>query len=319
MAESTGRDLHVDQLLTNISIGYRNPAYIADQIFPIVPVGKQSDLIPGYNQSDWFRDDAHLRAPGTPSVRGGFGVSNDSYFCRRYSYGFEIPDEVRDNQDAPYDMDRDGTEFATDRVQLQRERAFATNLFTTGVWGNDDTGGTEFVLWSTYATSDPLVNLTGYIDEVESRIGREANRIVMGKQVWTQLRWHPDIIDSIKYVQRGVATEEIFASLLGLPAGAILIGRSIYTASPEGTAEASVAYSRVWGKNVLVAYVAPSPSLIAPSAGYTFTWRRVQNSIQYIKRMRNEEQEKDIIEANSYYHQKVTVARAGTFLSGAVA
>jgi hypothetical protein len=27
---------------------------------------------------------------------------------------------------------------------------------------------------------------------------------VIGKQVWNQLRWHPDLIDTVKFTQRGV-------------------------------------------------------------------------------------------------------------------
>jgi hypothetical protein len=51
---------------------------------------------------------------------------------------------------------------------------------------------------------------------------------------------------------------------------------------------------------------------------YTFVWQRVPNALQYIKRMRNEEQEIDIIEGNTYYDQRVTEPRAALFLANAV-
>jgi hypothetical protein len=44
MASPTLKDLHVNSVLTNISIAYRNDAYIADRVFPMVNVGKQSDI-----------------------------------------------------------------------------------------------------------------------------------------------------------------------------------------------------------------------------------------------------------------------------------
>src|SRR6516162_6188149 len=88
--------LRVDPLLTNVSIAYTNTAYVADQVFPIVPVEMQAGIVPKYNQSHWFRDTAQLRAPGTASVRGGFKVDiTDKYYCPRFSWGFELPDEVR--------------------------------------------------------------------------------------------------------------------------------------------------------------------------------------------------------------------------------
>lgn len=323
MAQPAVSDLHVDTLLTNLSIAYKNMNYIADQIFPIVPVKKQSDIVPKYNQSYWFRDDARLRAPGTKSAGGGYTVDlTQHYYCDRYSYRREIPDEVRDNADQPFDLDREATEFVTDKLQMRREVAFASAFFVTGKWKggalqNDVTGGTDFTQWNDYAASTPLVDVTLYKDDVEQYIGVEPNYFVIGKQVLLQLKWHPDLIETIKYTQKGVLTEELIASLLGFDK--MLIGRAIYTTAIEGTAEGSVTYSRIWGKSGLMLFRPAAPSLLTPAAGYTFVWNRVQNAIQYMKRMRDEEREVDIIESNSYFAQAQTAANAGLFMSSIVA
>ena len=36
-------EVHIDAALTNLSVGYQNPAFIADRLAPVVPVRKQSD------------------------------------------------------------------------------------------------------------------------------------------------------------------------------------------------------------------------------------------------------------------------------------
>lgn len=316
MAQYTGRDIHADAFLTNISIGYKNAAYIADQICPLVPVSKQSDLIPTYDQSHWFRDEAKLRSRATKSQRGGWSVGSDNYFCNRYSYGHEIPDELRDNADAPYNLDRDAVDFVTDKCQMRREVAFATDFFTTSIWGTDKVGTTDFVKWSDYANSTPLINVSDYMDIVEGKIGREPNTMVLGKQVWVKLKWHPDVLDTIKYTQRAQMTVDLFGALIEVPK--VLIGRSIYTTTAEGTAEASVTYSRIWGKNALMLYVPSAPSLMQPAAAYTFVWQRVASAVQYVKRMRDDEREVDIIEANTYFDQKKTGGNAGLFMSAVV-
>jgi hypothetical protein len=321
--QPTPASLHIDQLLTNISISYQNPEYIVDKIFPIVPVNKQSNKIPKYDQSHWFRDEARLRTPGTKSQRGGFSVDTSAtYFCDRYSYGFEIADEQRDNQDAPYNMDRDGTEFATDKVLMRREVSFAGKYFTTGQWGSaDKTGGTDFTKWSDYGGSQPLVDIANFKDGVEAVIGREPNMGVLGKLVQLQLRWHPDIVDLIKYTAGSAApakpTTETIANVFDLQA--LLVGRAIYTTSPEGTAETSVTYTRVWGKNMLLLYTPARPSLLTPAAGYCFVWQRVDSALTYVKRMRDEEREVDVLEANTYFTHAQTAKNAGVFLSNAVA
>lgn len=311
----TSSDVHVDTMLTNVSIAYKNLAYIADQIFPIVPVRRQSDIIPDYSQSYWFRDEAKLRAPGTKSQGGGYAVNkNTTYFCHRYSSRKEIADETRSNADLPFNLDTEATEFVTDKLAMRRENAFATDFFTAGVWGADSTPAN---LWSNYAASSPIVDLDSYKDTVEGRVGVEPNKLVLGKAVWLQLKNHPDFIDLIKYTQTGVLSEQLFASLSGF--AQVLIGRSIITTDKEGTAEASVTYSRIWGKNGLAIYVPPAPSLLRPAAGYTFVWQRVPAAIQYIVRHRDDQAETDIIESNSYFDQRATATNAGQFLSAVVA
>ncbi len=320
MAKTTARDLHVDKLLTQLSIAqYNDPGnYIARQIAPIVPVQKQSDIYPVYDQSHWFRNEAALRAPGTKSQRGGWTVdTTKTYYCNRFSYGHEIYDEERDNADEPFNLDNEATSFVTDKVMMAHEVAWAGTNFTTSVWGADRVGGTDFTQWSDYAASQPLTDLDSYGDNVDARIARNPNSLVLGKQVWMKLKRHPELIDLIKYTQRGQLTVDLFAALIEIPR--VLIGRAIYTSSPEGTAEASVSYSRIWGKHALLCYVAETPGLMTPSASYTFTWRRVPASDLYIKRMRDEEREVDIIESNTYFDFKVTAARAGEFLQNAVA
>lgn len=320
--QPTPASVHVDQLLTNILVGYQNPQYIVDQIAPIVPVNKQTNKVPKYDQSHWFRDEARLRTPGAPSQRGGFTVdTSTSYSCDRYSYGFEIPDELRDSEDAPFNMDEQGARFALDKIMMRREVSFTTNWMATSKWGTDKVGGTDFTKWNDYGGSQPLVDIATYKDAVEALVGIEPRVGVFGKLIHLQLRWHPDIVDLIKYGagpgNPAKPTEQTIANVFDLDK--YLVGRSIYTTSPEGTAEASVTYTRVWGKNGLLLYTPDQPALMTPAAMYCFTWQRVEGSLNYIKRMRNEERELDIIEANSYFTHCQTVKNAGLFLSNAVA
>lgn len=318
MPGPTTGSLHVDGLLTNMSIGYKNLAYIADQLFPIVPVLKQSDIVPKYDQSHWFRDAARIRIAGTAAQSGTWTVDKtDTYYCLRYSYAAEVNDEQRDNADLPWQLDQEAVDYVMDKIMMRREVSFVTDFMKTSVWGTDlsATSG-DFVEWGDYADSTPLVDLQSWVDTIEGKIGQEPNSFTIGKQVWSKLKWHPDILDLIKYTQRGQISPELFQALAEIPK--FHIGKAIYTASPEGTAEASVTYSRIWGKNGLLMYVPDAPSLRTPAAGYTFTWRRVPNSLQYFRRIRNDEREVDKMEGNTYFDQKVTASRAGLYVAGLV-
>ena len=65
MPKPTARDVHIDRAATNISIAYRNNAYIAEEVFPIVPSDKQSDLYFVFDKGSWFRNRSGPRAPTT--------------------------------------------------------------------------------------------------------------------------------------------------------------------------------------------------------------------------------------------------------------
>ena len=83
MPQPTTTDVHVDAPLTNLSVGFKNEmsSFIADQVFPNVPVAKQTDKYFTYTQDDFFRTDARLRAPGTESAGSGYNLSTATYSC----------------------------------------------------------------------------------------------------------------------------------------------------------------------------------------------------------------------------------------------
>lgn len=316
-SEPTPSDVHVDALLTNHSIGYKNEMYIADKVFPMVGVRKQADIIPLYTKSHWFRSKAALRAPGAPSRRSGFEVDNtNKYFCDRFSFGFELPDDVRDNADLPYNMDRDATEFVTDKLQMVRDVNFAADFMKIGVWKTDKTGTTDFTKWSTFGTSTLRKDIETFKGIVEDSIARQPNVLVMGSIVWRAIKLHPDFLDAVKYTQTGIISLQLAAQMFELDE--ILIARAIRTTTAEGTAEASVTYTRIIDDDALLFWRNSNPGLMQPAAGITYVWNRVANAIQYIKRMRNEEKEISIIEANSYFDQKATATDSGLFMADAV-
>ena len=146
MPNPSAGDVHVNTPLTNISIAFmQNPAYfVADQVFPNIPVQKQSDRYFVYSRADFNRDTMRKRAPGTESAGGGWRIdSSPSYFADIWALHKDIDDAIRSNADSPLDMDRDSTLFLAGQALINREVNWASNFFTTGVWtgaGVDVTG-----------------------------------------------------------------------------------------------------------------------------------------------------------------------------------
>lgn len=121
MPQPTQNQVHVDAILTNISVAYmqKQDNFIASKVFPIVPVSKQSDKFFTYTKNDWFRDEAQRRADATESAGGGYGLSTDTYQADVYAFHKDIGDQTRANADAPINVDREATEFVTSRIALK--------------------------------------------------------------------------------------------------------------------------------------------------------------------------------------------------------
>ncbi len=96
----TKNQAHIDKALTNISVAYMQDesSFIADKVFPRIPVRKQSDVYFVYNKGDFFRDEARVRAGASESVGGDYGVeAADPYYCRVHAFHKDVTEQDRAN------------------------------------------------------------------------------------------------------------------------------------------------------------------------------------------------------------------------------
>ena len=319
MPQPTISDVDVDRPLTDLSVRFSQKAdmFIADKVFPNIRVQNRSDKFYTYDRSYWFKSDAQLRGPGSESAGSGYAVGTDDFSCDVYAVHRNLSDQVRANADSPITMDRDATEFVTQHMLQRREQAWVTNFFTSGVWGTSVTGGTNFTKWSDYANSDPIRDLRDGVLKMAKNTALKPNTLVMGAEVWDSLQDHPDYLDRIKWTQKGVVSEDLISSLVGVDK--TYVAWSVKNTSAEGE---TAAYDFNLGKNALLLYVPPSPGLNTPAAGYTFSWSGLfgsgSNGIR-IKRFRMEWIESDRVEAEEAIDQKVVASELGYFYGGAVA
>lgn len=316
MPQPTQNQVHVDAILTNISVAYmqRQQNFIASQVFPIVPVSKQSDKFYTYTKNDWFRDEAQRRADATESAGGGYNLSTDSYQADVYAFHKDIGDQTRANADAPINVDREATEFVTSRIALKMETQFVNSFFTSGVWATDSTPAN---LWSDYTSSDPLNDVENGKRQILSTTGFEPNTLVIGYDVFKSLKNHPDLVDRIKYTSSQVLTADLMASLFDIPR--VLVSKAVKATNAEGAAGA---YDFTAGKNALLCYSAPSAGLLQPSAGYVMSWTGVSQGLGATvgtSRIRMEQFKADRIEAEVAFDMKVIGADLGYFFSSVVA
>ena len=313
-------DVHVNGLLTQLSIAFRNLNYVADEVFPPVMVEKQSDIIPLYDRDMWLRSQAARRGPGTKAARSGYTVDNtNTYFAVNWAIGKSIPDEVSNNADSPYNLERDSNEWVTDQIQLLKEVEFARVAFTSGNWTTTSTGTSNFVKWNDYGNSDPIGDIRSQMRAVRQIIGRKPNTFAMGEIVWNRLQDHPDILDRIKGAASpgnpALVTRTLLAQILELET--VSVADALQVTSEEGAA--SEVRADVIDDDAILIYRPQRPSLLQPAAGYGFFWRPLTGGgQQFIRRYREEPERQTVIEAHSYFDYNVTSADAGMMFIDAV-
>ena len=268
MPQPTSTDVHVDAILTNMSVAFMQEAYafVASRAFPQVSVNKQTDKYFTYSQADFFRDQVQRRADGTQSAGTGYSLSTASYSAEVYALHKDIGDQTRANSDAPLDPDMDATRFLTQQMLIRQEVEWAAAAFATGIWGTDATPGT---LWDA-ASSTPIADVETAKNTVLTNTGYVPNTVIMSYKVFSALMDNADIVDRIKYTSMESLSEDLLARLFNVDR--VLIMAGTYNTAAEG---ATASYSQIGDKDALVCYTPANPGLMTPSAGYTMVWNGV--------------------------------------------
>jgi len=329
MSQPTRGDVHVNKPLTNISIAYMQEAsnFVADTVFPNIPVPQQADRYYTYDRGFFNRDEMEERAPGTESAGSGYNVDNTpTYYARVYAFHHDVPDQIRANVDSVLQPDSDATKLVSHKALIKREKLWVAKYFIPATWTFDVDGvaaapGAGQVLQWNDANSTPIEDVALAQDAILEETGQLANVLVVGRQVWTALKNHPDIIDRVKYGQTPGGTAKISLQALAdlFEVERIVVMNAIENTAKEGQAND---HAFIGGKKALLVFSTKSPGLQVPTAGYTFSWTGFLGAGAMggrIKKFRMEALESDRIEIQMAFDQKLVSADLGYFWDTIVA
>lgn len=311
MPQPTANDVHVNRPLTDVSVAYiqSQSNYVASAAFPMVRVERRSDQYFVYSREDWYRTEAAKRAPGTESPGSGWNLTTGDYRCDVWSLHKDVDDQIRANQDAAINMDRDATEFVTQHMMIRKDLEFSKNFFQTGLWGEDFTPGTK---WDVAVGSNPLADMRARMLEISRNTGLRANTAIIGPEAWNTIEDNPQVTSRIKTTSDAFVTEDLVKAALGLDR--LIVARSVRNSGPEGGA-ANINFMH--SDAVLLMHVAPNPGLLQPSAGYTFVWSGFTGASDMglrMKRFRMEDLSSDRIEIECAFDFKLVAPELGAFI-----
>lgn len=306
---ATGREMHIDKVLTNMALGYRPEGFIADRILPTVEVQKQTDLYTVFDRGDRMRRQDTKRTPGAEAHLRFEDVGSDTYHCSNYALKDKVTIEDRSNADPFFitNLLNAKTELLLDDLMLDEEVRVASLVTTT-----TNVGSFNAVSSAWNGAGDPIGDINTTIDNVHYANGVMPNRVVFGIEAWKSFRRDSTIRNLIFGTNNGGGYPNTAQVAQLLDIDEVLVGGSFQNTAQKNQTES---LSTIWGENVLVHYSPSRPSIQRPSFGYRFRWvksglpNRTVERHPYDTRKKAEE-----VEVGYYQDEKVTTASYGHLL-----
>jgi len=308
---ATGRDLHVDKLLSEMAIGYRPEGFIADMVMPQVPVGKQSDMYAVFIRADRLRTANDARAPGAEARIVTEDVGSGTFYCSNYALKANVPIEDRANADPIYqNLQSEGkVQLVMDKLMLNYEVRVA------GLVTNTSNVGSSAAVSSGWSGSgaDPLADINTAIDNVHYANGVRPNKVVMGVEAWKSFRRNSTVRNLIFGTNNGGGYPNTSQVAALLDVDEVLVAGAFRNTGGEGLAES---LSSIWLDHVLVEYVPASPNKERPSFAYSFRWAAPGLPNMQVERHPYDTKKKaEEIEVGYYQDEKITGASYGFLLT----
>lgn len=310
MALSTGRDLHIDQHLTNVAINFRPQTFIADMIAPIVPVEKQSNAYPVFSRFEAFAVEETMRSPGQEARKITRSVSSGQYYAKNYALGYDVPIEDVANMDAAlrFELDAGATRYLVGKLGLDYEKRVLT------LAGQAASVSTTFVPNSAWTGAganggDCVSQVFQMLEQVQNVTGQRPNRILMGWKAWNYARRNYYLRNMLNGLNNGggTITRQQFANLFEVDQ--LLVSEAMWHNANEAAVNSGV-LSNVIDTSVIAYYAPSAPSRDDPSWMYSFRWQApgLPTPMVVERHPYDTKKKVDTIEAGYYQDEKIVGA-----------
>jgi len=313
-----GADAHFDVPLSNFAVSaFADPQdqFIAEQLYPEVPVAKQSDKYYVIEKDAFLRQPDTLRSPKTRANKVEFTITSDSYYAHNYALSTDNAIEDLENADLAIQLRRNSTRLVVSNLRLDQEIRVANQITSISNVGSGValTGSNK---WSDGA-SDPIGDVNTGHAFMQSRTGLVANTLVLDWNTFKVVRRHPAILDLFKYTSGGQTTVEQLREAFDVER--ILIGRGIKNTAAEGKAPSM---GSIWGNSAILAHVGQATGMESKTFGLRFRWRNpifpADFGVQTDVKNRAGEEKVEVLEAGYFQDERIVAGELAYAITGTI-
>lgn len=294
-------DVHVNAPLTNFALQLRNRAFVAEEVFPVIPVVKESDLYYTFSREE-IRDVDTRRAQGALAKEIEWVPSTATYVAEEYALRHLLTDRIVGNADVPVRPRLNTVSKLMKWIMLGQEKRIQA-IAQAG--GNSVATVAVAPKWDgTSPTIEKDIDTAK--DSIRNNAGVEPNAILLPENVKDVIKRDSTLRDLIRYViNSGAGNKELLMNgelppvMFNL---AIIVAGSVEDTSKIGQAST---IAKIWNDAVPIFYREQAVSLDALTWGYIM---RVQNPI--ITSYRDEARKGEWIEASILQAEELVTSSA---------
>lgn len=260
-----GQNRVVDPILSEHARGYRQAGMIGAALFPRASVAMYGGQVIEFGK-EAFRLYNVKRAPGGATKRIEFGYQGKSFSIVPGALEAKVPAEsMRDATQVPgIDLASRATNTVLRAMALNHEYECAQIALNASNYGVDNKVTLAGASRWTGADSDPSKDIETAKEAVADGIGIEPNTLMLSRKAFSALKYHPKLIDRMKYTSVSSITIEMLKNIWEIDN--IVVGAARVATGVNDT------FGDVWGTDAVLAYVSESssPNNEEPSFGYTY-------------------------------------------------
>lgn len=298
-------ELRINAYLSEVARGYKNNAFVAQNLFPTIYSEKEKIDIFEFNKEAFNLYDTERAIRANSNVISPQGFKKHTTTLTEHDLSYPI--DYREEQEAEkVKLQLHATNVVTEGLHLKLEKQCADLVQNPANYSSDNkillSGSSCF----THEDSDPVGVIDDAKDKVSAKIAQDPNTMVIGQDAWRTLKRHPKLQGLISNNLNKLVTLELLKEIFEVEN--IVIGKSIFT-DKDGN------FVRIWKDNIILAYV---PNLGAsrteydPSFAYTV---RKKDALQ-IDEYQKEGNKVKYIRATDIYTPFLVGAEAGYLISG---
>ena len=296
-------ELRINAYLSEVARGYSNNSFIAESLFPVINSDLEKVDIFEFNKEAFQVYDTERAIRANSNVISPKGFKKHTTTLTEHDLAYPI--DYREEEEArKIKLQVHATNVVTQGLLLKLETQCAALAQDPTKYPATNKIALSGTSQFTHKDSDPVGVIDDAKDAISRQIGQDPNTLVMGQEVWESLKRNESLKGLIANSTNKIVTLDLLKEFFEVEN--IVIGKAIYS-------NASDQFERVWGNNIILAYVPKLNARTEYDPAFAYTIRK-KDALQ-IDEYEKEGNKVRYIRATDIYTPFLVGAEAGYLIS----